>query len=241
MSDSSLKAYRVTTNPGYILEPAPRRREWMDRFGAKAPYRCLPLVLANQAGWVIRLPCAVTATWNGGPRIEDLAVTAEDPAFAPFVTTHFGGGIVTFVFPWLFRTPPAIGLWVRGPTNAARPDTSALDALVESDFNRVPFTMNWQIWDIDQPVTFAASEAICMLTPFPLDLPEQTRAEELDLQSDPQLARDLAEAAERRADSVKRNREAGEDTFERDYLRGIRADGSKREQHRTGYKLDNFE
>lgn len=50
-------AYRVHP-AGLPLTPAPIDRDWMDATPDRFAYRCLPLVIANQAGWVI--PSALT-------------------------------------------------------------------------------------------------------------------------------------------------------------------------------------
>ena len=49
-------AYEIDAQAGMPLEPAPTDREWMDNSGQRYAYRCLPLVIANQAGWIIRCP-----------------------------------------------------------------------------------------------------------------------------------------------------------------------------------------
>ena len=38
--------------PSMPLVPAPLRREWMDTSADRYAYRCLPLLIANQAGWL---------------------------------------------------------------------------------------------------------------------------------------------------------------------------------------------
>ena len=48
------------------IVPAERWREWMNATSNRFANRCLPLLMANQAGWVLINPAAFTATWDGG-------------------------------------------------------------------------------------------------------------------------------------------------------------------------------
>ncbi len=68
-SKENLTFYAYATGPqaDTPIRPAARERDWMDAADGGFPYRCLPLAMANQAGWVIGNPTAFTARWNGGP------------------------------------------------------------------------------------------------------------------------------------------------------------------------------
>ena len=46
------------------LAPGRPDRPWMDAFGGRTPYRCLPLTMANTTGWEILCPFGFTAEWN---------------------------------------------------------------------------------------------------------------------------------------------------------------------------------
>ncbi len=59
-------AYELHPNTTTLIEPAPIARDWMDATPVRHPYRCLPLVIANQAGWILRSPAAFRAYWYGG-------------------------------------------------------------------------------------------------------------------------------------------------------------------------------
>jgi len=101
--------------------PAPARRSWMDKSRNRFANRCLPLLTANQAGWLIPNPHAVMAVWNGGPEIADIQVTFALDVGDAAVRSHFGHGILTWHIKFLFRTPPGYNLLVRGPANMKRP------------------------------------------------------------------------------------------------------------------------
>ena len=74
-----LTAYRLRDDVSWPLRPAPRQRAWMDDFTLRWPYRCPPLVMANQAGWQVTCPVGVEAVWNGGPDLGDIEALRPRP------------------------------------------------------------------------------------------------------------------------------------------------------------------
>jgi hypothetical protein len=111
------------------LVPAPLERPWMDQTNQRFAYRCLPLNIANQAGWLLTCPCTFDLYWYGGDAKTDIEFRFLDPP-DPCVSSHFGYGVVTFSLPYLFRTPPGINLWVKGPSNAPKDGIQALEGVV---------------------------------------------------------------------------------------------------------------
>ena len=143
------------------LGPADRGRSWQ----GKHHQRCLPMMIANQAGWWIRNSVAFCATWNGGERREDLSIEPMDADEKPLATSHFGRGVVTFTLLWVFRTEPRWHLLLRGPSNWPMDGASPLEGVVETDWNPTTATMNWQITRPDCPVLFAAGMPFCQIMP----------------------------------------------------------------------------
>lgn len=160
-----LTAYRTHPDEPMPLVPAHRLREWMDRTNSRFAYRCLPLLMANQAGWFLLNTHAVKVTWNGknGPR--SLKIEYLQAAKFRRALSHFGYGILTWVLPYIFRTPPGYNLLVRGPANYPKDGVSALEGLVETDWSTASFTMNWKITRPHEPVIFEQDEPICMIVP----------------------------------------------------------------------------
>ncbi len=161
-----LTAYPITDASEFTLVPAPGRREWMDATGGRFAYRCLPLSMANQAGWWITCPCDFKAHWNGGVTPSDTRVTFADGKARDCVASHFGTGILTFGLPWLFQTSEGWGLWARGPANHIKDNCIALDGIIETDWAPYTFTMNWRIMRRGVDVFFRKGEPICQLVPF---------------------------------------------------------------------------
>lgn len=114
-SDLPLIAYR-TRPSGMRLVPATSSRRWMDETSSRFAYHCLPLKMANQAGWFVLNDRPLKAVWDGSERKEAVGVEYLDApeggwpegtdAPADLATGHFGHGILTFHIPFLFRTPP---------------------------------------------------------------------------------------------------------------------------------------
>ena len=118
-----LKAYAIGSTEGWVIEPAPSKRDWMDDTYKKIAYRCLPLIAANMAGWVVRCPATFTAVWNGKHvqlRVESGTPDGVDSSRGRG-SLAFGSGVLTFALPWLFRTSPALGSLLRGSRITSRP------------------------------------------------------------------------------------------------------------------------
>jgi hypothetical protein len=142
------------------VEEAKRRRDWMVATPDKFANLCLPLVVACESGWWLRLHDRVEATWSGGIGQHDLVV--EGPA-----SSHFGSGVVTFHVNVLFRTPPGVQLLVKGPANWIKDGVQALEGIVETEWAVATFTMNWKL---TRPgtVVWEAGEPYCQVAPIRL-------------------------------------------------------------------------
>ncbi|MEP1230191.1 MAG: DUF6065 family protein [Litorimonas sp.] len=160
-----LDAYKIHESGAPPLVPGRARRDWMDSFVDRHPYRCLPLTMANSTGWELTCPFAIDVTWNGGPNEGDLTVSSPDrpEAVASLASSHFRKGIVTFHTGYLFRTPPGWAVMCGGPPNWPKDGVYPLSGLVESDWLPFPFTMNWQM---TRPgtVRFEKDEPFCFIT-----------------------------------------------------------------------------
>lgn len=267
-SDKRLIAYELHQAADMPLSVAAVDRAWMDVSHQRAPYRCLPLVIANQAGWWIPCPATFTASWNGGLAKEDLQITfnpsSEPPGlsnlFAPIVvsadvphptvqndariSSHFGNGIITFSIPYLFRTPRGINLWVKGPSNYIKDGVQPLEGVVETDWLPATFTMNWKMTRPYHSVRFERGEPICMILPLPRSLAEQLQPQYVPLDANPELARDYREW-ERSRDAFNKDLsalkpEAVQRAWQRDYMKGRTVSGQQAEEHQTRLQVREF-
>lgn len=166
LEEGKLIAYQCMDGPP-LIRKAPTEREWMDRAHQKFPYRCLPMVIANQLGWDIINPVTFKAIWNGGPSITDVKITWPSEKTSNLPSTHFGAGTLTFGIGFLFHTPPGVNLLVTGPTNEPKDGIQPLVGLVETDWLPATFTMNWIFTRANHEVVFEAGESFCRIIPTP--------------------------------------------------------------------------
>lgn len=239
----SLDAFVVSSTEGWTLAPAPGKRDWMDETPGKFAYRCLPLVMANQAGWVVGCPLDFSLVWDGGDAMG--AIRLDFPRGegrnAGQIRSHFGSGVLTFSLPWLFRTSPGFGLWVRGPANTMKDNMQPLDGVVETDWAPYTFTMNWRVMRPNIPVSFRKGDPICMLVPFPLALLEEVKPRVRQLSEDPVLEQDFKAFVAGRGAVIKAREQKQAFEYQMDYMRGHLPDGSVVTTHRKAFKLAEFE
>ena len=243
MDPCQLKAYPVSSTRGWVIEPSEPRRDWMDQTTEKFAYRCLPLTMANQAGWVVRSPLAFAAIWNGKNETASVSVRflEDEGENKGQISGHFGHGVVTFTLPWLFRTSPGYGLWVRGPSNEPKDSIAPLDGVVETDWAPYTFTMNWRFTRRNTEVFFRKGEPMCLLVPFPLAMLEAVRPTFSTLDADPVLKADYAAFTQRRNANIASLKSGGPSSWSMDYMRGHLPDGTEVTEHRRGFKVARFE
>ncbi len=267
MADERLIAYEIFDNSNMTISTAPVDRDWMDGSPQRFAYRCLPLAIANQAGWFIHCPASFSAVWDGGPYRQNVRLDFETPATPvqanPWaisvdsvtvsaiaaarddrIVGHFGVGTITFSIPFLFRTPPGINLWVKGPANWIKDGVQPLEGIVETDWLPATFTMNWKLTRPHHPVRFEKGEPICMLVPVPRRLAESLTPEYRPLQGEPALQKEYLEWLKARADFLqgleKREPEAVKRGWQRDYVHGIMPSGQRAPEHQTRLSLKEF-
>ena len=160
-------AFHEGPSPPLQIVKGTRWREWMNETFERFANRCLPLLMANEAGWLILNPAPFKATWDGGTGTGSLLVEypEDTPPELRAAHSHFGHGIVTWHTSYTFRTPPDYNLLVRGPANWPKADVAALEGLVETDWSAAPFTMNWKLMRPDVPVVFEKDEPFCQIVP----------------------------------------------------------------------------
>jgi hypothetical protein len=221
------------------LAVAPAGRDWMAATPQHFAKRCLPLLIANRAGWLLISMHKFTAIWDGSPSAAGLNVQHLAGPAPYSAHSHFGSGILTFMMPFLFRTPPGINLLVRGPSNMPKDGISPLEGIVETDWAEATFTMNWKMTRPNHLVTFEQGESIAMIVP-------QRRG---DLERFDPVIRDIATDAElmnsylRWMESRDAHNEGMKDPSSEAYRRGWEKtyfDGKDIPDHQQKIVLKNF-
>jgi hypothetical protein len=240
--DLPLIAY-ATTTPVPEIRAAGAGREWMSDTNDSFASRCLPLLIANQAGWVITNNFEVTARWDGRQTLDALHITYGRGRGLPLVSSHFGYGILTWKIPFLFRTPPGWDLWVRGPANAPKDGVSPLEGIVEADWSSATFTMNWKLTRPGLSVTFDLDEPICMISPHRREDLEIVSPLIVPLHADATASRQHEEFARSRREFLAQlgTPSPQAQSWQRHYFQGRHADGDRAEQpHRRRLRLSDF-
>lgn len=233
------------------LTPAPAERSWMHGIvggpGAdqRFAYRCLPVMMANQSGWLVRNTHRLFVTWSGGPNVSDLQIIYQSGS-APYpAVSHFGYGILSWRIPYVFRTPPGYNLLVRGPSNLPKENVYALEGLVETDWADSTFTMNWQLTRPNIPVIFGIDEPICMLVPQRRGELERFRPEVREMTSNSELEAGYRLWRESRAEFLRDARQtdstAAQRGWQRHYFSGTSVAGWQAVQHQRKMRLRTFD
>jgi hypothetical protein len=229
----------------FRIVPAPPRREWMDAFHQRAPYRCLPLAIANRYGWEILSPTSFTAIWNGGPAIDGIVILPDTDAEPP-VASHFGGGILTFRMPYIFRTDPGTDIIVQGPINQPKDAIAPLTGIIEADWGPFSFTMNWKFTRAKTAVHFRKGEPICNISLARRGALEEVRPKMMPLSANTELETEhrewLASRAKFNEDLHVKGSEAQRQGWQKHYQQGVDLHGNEKPfLHLTKMNLHPFE
>ena len=226
------------------IRPAPVEREWMDDTDQRFAYRCLPLNIANAHGWEILCPQAFSAIWDGRTGIDAIRIKAK-AGVGPSAISHFGGGILTFHIPCLFRTEPGVDLFATGPINRPKDGIAALSGIIETDWSPYTFTMNWKFTRPNQRVHFEVDEPFCHLFPLARGSLESLTPEIRSLSANPELDREYRIWSESRnvfnaalADPASK---AAQEKWQRTYFQGVCPSGAPGpDGHRSRLRLRPF-
>jgi hypothetical protein len=239
-----LVAHRLHPGPCAPIVEAPGRRRWMDSTVDRFAYRCLPLKVANESGWVIESEHTVLVTWDGGPGRRSLDITCLRGAPPCPAVSHFGHGILTWTLPYLFQTSPGYNLLMRGPANWPKDGASPLEGLIETDWTAATATMNWKLTRPGLTVRFDVGDPIAMLVPTRRGELESVRPRLADIDDEAEVAgRYRRWAASRMAflgELPSRGSVPRSQTWEQHYMRGQDTDGRTAPEHQRRRVLRSF-
>ena len=240
----TITAHLINPESRMAIAPASAKREWMDQTANRFAYRCLPLALANQAGWVLLNQRRIEITWNGSNNQDAIRVVAEDGSAPHYVQSHFGHGIVTFLIPYLFRTTEGYNLLMRGPANWPKDAIYPLEGLIETDWLEASSTMNWRLTRPNVPVVFEKDEPIAMIVPMRRGELESFSPKIQTLSDNPSLQEGFARWAQSRGqfnrDLHQPDSEASKQGRQRHYMQGKNVDERLAKEHQTMLKLLEF-
>jgi hypothetical protein len=235
-----LIAYELYDNANFssYIKPASKSKKWMDDTG-KFAYRCLPLTVANMYGWEILSPVEFEAVWDGGNSIDSVKVFPENP----HVKSHFGYGILTFLFPVVFNTEPGWDLMVFGPMNEVKDAIVPLHGVVETDWLPFTFTMNWKFTRPSQRIKFEHKEAFCNIFPTKRGSLEAFQPQIKKISDDLELKDNFEKWVESRRDFISNLANgSSEDTWQKFYHKAVGPENKEYDvpNHKTKLSLKNF-
>jgi Family of unknown function (DUF6065) len=243
MSDVGLPRLTAYALDDWAIQivPASAEREWMSSTDQRFANRCLPMLIANQSGWLLLNNLPFRALWTGGDGADSLTVSYERRDGPPLAGSHFGYGLITWTIPYLFRTSPGYNLLARGPANCPKDAAYALEGVVETDWAASTFTMNWKITRPFTPIRFEAQEPICMIVPQRRGELEEFAPEIRPIDGNPELQEQYQAWSSSRDRFLQTLGSSGRDgrapRWQRDYFQG-RHVGSDRSQPEHQTRLD---
>ena len=146
-----------------LMFKPPKKRSWFTSHF----YKCLPLSIANQYGFVLTLPFDIELTWDGKEHSEGITIKTEDNQSWFKVMSLFGSGIVTIATPFFLRTPPGVNLMTINPPNYILPNITVMSGVVETDNIRGPFTFNIKLQIPGITTTLRKGMPISGIIPIP--------------------------------------------------------------------------
>jgi len=241
--DHTITLYNLwnTDELPFPIAPSNANRDWVDSAHGW-PYKCLPLRAAAQTGWTISSPVEFTAYWDGSTGVEGVVLHKVQGRHFNCIASMFGLGVITFNFPYLFRTPHHINTWVRGPANWITDGIQALEGIVETDWLESKFTMNWKFTRPNQEVRFRIGDPICVIVPVPRGMLEKLRPQVMKIADSPKLKNSYDSWASSRAIHVTKKKvgEIPHHVWQKDYFRGLNQQGEIISEHQSNISLSPF-
>ncbi|MEE4161442.1 MAG: DUF6065 family protein [Woeseiaceae bacterium] len=237
-----ITAWEVVETP-MPIRTGERRRDWIDALPERFGYRCLPLTIANQAGWEILNPVGFTARWNGKEGLDAIRIRFDGET-SDLVGSHFGHGVLTFSPGYLFRTSKAHNLWVKGPANRPKDGIAALEGIIETDWAPFTFTMNWQFTRKRHKLRFEKDEPIATVFPYPRHYLGKFDPVVGNLNENPKLYKQYVQWREDRLRFNEELQQAGSDAakegWQRSYMKGEDNTGQAFAGHETKLRIRDF-
>jgi hypothetical protein len=151
-----------------VLDRPSKTRDWFDSHF----YRCLPLAIGNQQGFIIKAEYDFTFYWDGGDSADSVHIEIDGPEKKinkkfPRIESHFGNGVISITPPFTLRTPPGVNLMTINPPNYVIPNITVMTGIIETDNIRRNFGFNLKIQMENIAVKVFAGTPIAAFIPIP--------------------------------------------------------------------------
>jgi len=146
------------------------KRDWFINHA----YHCLPLVIGNQYGFIVKSLYDFEVIWDGGQDVHSVKVNILSPHDdykktynLQSINPHFGMGTFTVQMPYQLRTPPGINLMTINPPNSFIDGIYHMTGVVETDNLRRDFTYNLRITRPNYVIKINKGNYIGCFIPYP--------------------------------------------------------------------------
>ena len=149
----------------YMSLKGQKRRSWFSDHA----YMCLPLVIGNQYGIVVKSQHSFDAFWDGGQGKDATRINMreETAGAGQSISSHFGLGIITVQNSFILRTPENVNLMTINPPNSFIDGLGHMTGVIECDNLRRDFTFNLKITRSNYWVTVNKGDWIGCIIPTP--------------------------------------------------------------------------
>ena len=213
------------------------KRDWF----VSHAYHCLPLVIGNQYGFVVKSLYDFNVTWGGEESVKSVEINILSPKEEYLKTytlqsirSHFGMGTFTVQMPYQLRTSPNINLMTINPPNSFIDGIHHMTGVVETDNLRRDFTYNLRITRPNHTIKINKGDYIGCFIPYPRHFIDnykivdaQTVSSQTEIQAERQCAIDFG--TERSTKDKEKKYNNG-----KRYWHGEDVYGNKFKDHQTG-------
>jgi len=151
-----------------VLEKPSRTREWFDPHF----YKCLPLVIGNQQGFIVKAEYDFSFYWDGGDSPDSVHIYTYEPEEElnkkfPRIESLLGNGVISITPPFTLRTPPGVNLMTMNPPNHVIPNVTVMTGIVETDNVRRNFGFSLKVQMENIEVRVFAGTPLAAFIPIP--------------------------------------------------------------------------
>jgi hypothetical protein len=130
-------------NIASVIDKPSINREWF----TENIYQTPSFISGNALGFVVGSHFDFRTEWNGNPQTDSIAVevmaSEEDLQYmSPKITSSLGSGILTFEYPFAFKTQPGIKLITINPPNMLIPGATVMSQVIETDTEESNFSFS---------------------------------------------------------------------------------------------------
>ena len=212
-----------------IIEPLKNnpKRDWFTSHF----YYCLPLIIGNQYGFVIKSLIDFDAIWDGTESNPVITFIDNSNSNKQIIQTGFCSGIITIQNRFALKTPIGINLMTIQPPNMFIPGCVSMTGVIETDNIRRDFTFNLKVTVPNLKISVRKGDPLGAFLPIPRNFVEGFDTKLISDVFDKELH--INEVAESQNLSNERNTIDKEKPHQsgRRYFNGINTDGTLYPDH----------